>query len=111
MKIIFIILGIITISVLAYFLRSFLGNKATELVVVFKKEISEEKSLEIMNKIGYAFRSGMDSSKGKVYFYSTGPKFIVDIISEENIDTVINKYTSFSEVFEIYKANWNIVKD
>ena len=82
-----------------------------ELIMVFKKEISLRKSKIILNKIGVKYREGMDSSRGKIYFYSTGPKFILTFETEEEKDKFENKYQELNEVHEIYTPDWDKRKD
>jgi hypothetical protein len=41
-----------------------------ELVVVFKENIDLQNAQTIMDKTGINYRKGMDSSRGKGYFYS-----------------------------------------
>ncbi len=87
-------------------------SKEHELVVVFKKEIPEEKTLDIMKSFHVNFRSGMDSSRGKIYFYATGEKFIVHFQSEqEKLDFSKQRHHFKTEIHEIYEADWNIQKD
>lgn len=54
-----------------------------ELIAVFKKEIDLPAAQTILQKTGTTYRKGMDSSRGKLYFYSTGPKFILTFSTEE----------------------------
>jgi hypothetical protein len=81
------------------------------LIVVFKKEITGAFAEELLTKAGVIFHSGMDSSRGKLYFYKTGPKFIVTFESEEQKDVFQKKYENAEAIYEIYKPNWDIQKD
>ena len=49
-------------------------EKKEELIVVSKKNVAEERSLEVIQSLRIAFRPGMDSSRGKIYFYANGAK-------------------------------------
>jgi hypothetical protein len=40
-------------------------EKKEEFIVVFKKNVAEEHSLEVIQSFGIAFRPGMDSRRGK----------------------------------------------
>ena len=75
-----------------------------DLIVVFKKEVKLEIAKAILNQFNeITFTEGMDSSRGKAYFYSTGPKFIIKIAGEykKNFETEIEQ---FSELYEVYDA-------
>jgi hypothetical protein len=86
------------------------SNSIIDMVIVFKKEIPIEKAREIMEAQSCPYKEGMDSSRGKSYFYKTGPKFIAKIDREE-VQKFIKQLESLSEVYEVYKADWNIIKD
>ena len=81
-----------------------------DMVVVFKKEIVEDHAEKIMESFNYSYRKGMDSSRGKIYFYKTGPKFIVEIRTA-NRDSFIAQVEKCIEVYEVYQADWKIIKD
>lgn len=81
-----------------------------EMVVVFKKKIPLEAAGKIMDAQGCPYREGMDSSRGKIYFYKTGPKFRVEVKQDE-FQEFVKRLERLSEVYEVYKANWNIIKD
>ncbi len=81
-----------------------------ELVVVFKKGISPEEAEATMRSLGRPFREGMDSSRGKIYFYSTGPKFRLPV-SPDEAPALTKRLGKMRQVYEVYKADWNIVKD
>ena len=55
------------------------GEQTTDIIVVFKKDIPIEQADVVMKKLKLSYHEGMDSSKGKLYFYATGPKFIVKV--------------------------------
>ncbi len=82
----------------------------SELVIVFKKEISNTAAKQIMNRIGNDYRPGMDSSRGKTYFYKTGPKFIVNI-DRDRKSSEISRLKKINEVYEVYEPDWKIQKD
>jgi hypothetical protein len=80
------------------------------MVVVFKKDIPLEIAKKVMDDQKRPYRTGMDSSRGKQYFYSTGPKFLVKVKSDE-IQEFTEHFQSLSEVYEVYEADWKIIKD
>jgi len=83
-----------------------------ELIIVFKKDVSEEKEQEILQSFGVKFRSGMDSSKGKIYFYSTGGKYILTFNDDDaKLDFMRKGYQFMLEIHQIYEPNWDIQKD
>jgi len=54
----------------------------------------------------------MDSSRGKIYFYSTGPKYIVTFKDEDQKYSFERKnYFFLPEIHEIYEPDWDIQKD
>lgn len=83
----------------------------SELIVVFKKDIELQKAVEILNRSGVEYREGIDSSRGKQYFYSTGPKFIVTFNTEEEKEKFLSEYKNKEEIHEIYVPDWTIQKD
>jgi hypothetical protein len=85
-------------------------RKLMDYIVVFKKDVSPEAAQQIMKKSGHPHKSGIDSSRGKVYFYNTGPKFILQS-EEKNFEALKKYFSSFSEIHEIYVADWKIKKD
>ena len=69
-----------------------------------------------MKQTGFTYRQGSDASRGKIYSQLTGPKFIVDFIKfnsmdESMKDRFIAKYKTMPEIYEIYQADFGIVKD
>ncbi|HEY5370763.1 MAG TPA: hypothetical protein VIJ75_17390 [Hanamia sp.] len=82
-----------------------------ELILVFKKEIGLRKAQNILKEIGAKYREGMDSSRGKKYFYNTGPKFILTFETAEEKNKFESKYQGLTEVHEIYAPDWGIQKD
>jgi hypothetical protein len=87
-------------------------QKANELIIVFKKTISEPTSSALVQSFGIPFRVGMDSSKGKIYFYATGEKYILTFKdADEKLAFQMKRYQFLSEIHEIYEPDWNILKD
>lgn len=82
-----------------------------ELILVFKKEIGLRKAQNILKDIGVKYREGMDSSRGKIYFYSTGPKFILTFENDDEKNKFESKYQDLQEIQEIYTPDWNMQKD
>lgn len=83
-----------------------------ELVIVFKKNVTEEQSEKLMQSFNVKFRKGMDSSKGKIYFYATGGKYIVTFSNEEEQNEFQkNRYQFLPEIHQIYTPDWDIQKD
>ncbi len=81
-----------------------------EIVVVFKKGVAEARAREILKKLDYPHREGMDSSKDKLYFYKTGPKFILHVPRDEQ-EAVMKRIRALPEVYEVYLPVWKIQKD
>lgn len=97
-----------------YFLENYqLPNvrESISVVVVFKKEISEKAANAIMDNLEYPHWEGMDSSKGKKYFYKTGKKFFLLFPSEKEKKEVLKELKRIKEIYEIYIPDWNIIKD
>jgi hypothetical protein len=83
-----------------------------ELIVVFKKSVSEEEAEKLIKSFDVAYRNGMDSSKGKIYFYATGPKYILTFKDAENKMHFQKKRHQFmTEIHQIYEPDWDIQKD
>ena len=82
-----------------------------ELILVFKKDFRFQNAQMILDKAGVKYREGMDSSKGKIYFYKTGPKFILTFETEEEKNKFEIKYQNLEEIYEIYTTDWEIQKD
>lgn len=83
-----------------------------ELIVVFKKSVSEETSEEIIKSFNIPYRKGMDSSKGKIYFYATGSKYILTFKdADHKSDFQKNRYQFKTEIHQIYEPDWDIQKD
>ncbi|NOT77312.1 MAG: hypothetical protein HOP08_20510 [Cyclobacteriaceae bacterium] len=87
-------------------------NEKIEVVIVFKKGVSEARSEEILKDLSIDFREGMDSSRGKIYFYATGGKYILTFKDAGEKELFDKKRLYFlPEVHEIYKPDWDITKD
>ena len=82
-----------------------------ELILVFKKNISSEKAEIFLNSTGVPYREGMDSGRGKIYFYNTGPKYILTFKTKQERKQFEREYQNSEEVHEIYIPNWKIQKD
>ncbi|MHA1299340.1 MAG: hypothetical protein ACTSO9_07895 [Candidatus Helarchaeota archaeon] len=82
-----------------------------DLIVVFKKDVDLKDAENILNKFKEIdFHEGMDSSRGKAYFYRTGPKFIIKI-SDEKKNKFIKEIERISELYEVYIADYSTYKD
>jgi hypothetical protein len=82
-----------------------------ELVVVFKKKIKLETATPILDKAGVKYREGMDSSRGKLYWYNTGPKFIVTFTTEAEKESLNAEFEKMNEIHEVYTPDWDKCKD
>lgn len=82
-----------------------------ELIVVFKKDIDLQNAQAILNKTGVKYREGMDSSRGKLYYYSTGPKFILTFETEQRKELINSEFEKMSEIHEVYTPDWDKCKD
>ncbi|PZR37881.1 MAG: hypothetical protein DI538_11100 [Azospira oryzae] len=79
-------------------------EKKEEFIVVFKKNVAEEHSLEVIQSFGIAFRPGMDSSRGKIYFYATGAKYILTFKSSDQKMNFLKTHPQFlPEIHEMYE--------
>ena len=81
-----------------------------DIVIVFKKDITNGQAKMIMDKFNLIYREGMDTSRGRRYFYRTGPKFITKIEPNQK-KSLISKLNNYTEIYEVYQANWKIIKD
>jgi len=87
-------------------------SKNPELIIVFKKNITEEESEKIMQSWNVKYRTGMDSSKGKIYFYATGEKYVVTFGNDDDkMKFQLNRYQFLPEVHQIYEPDWDVQKD
>ncbi len=83
---------------------------AGETVVVFKKGTPPETAKGLLRASGCSFREGSDSSRGKQYFYATGPKFLV-AAGVDGTEKLKRELSGKPEVFEIYEADDSVQKD
>lgn len=81
-----------------------------ELIIVFKKEIEQPAAENFLKKSKVIYREGMDSSRGKIYFYSTGPKFILTLRQKKKKEISYPQIKK-EEVYEIYEPDWDKRKD
>lgn len=104
----------IMISMLLLVISGGIMNNCSEttidIIVVFKKDISIEQADAVMKILKLSYHEGMDSSRGKLYFYATGPKFIVKVPLSHK-DEFMKKTMEVQSVFEAYEANYKIQKD
>lgn len=82
-----------------------------ELILVFKKDVSLKKAKTFLNNTSIPYGEGMDSSRGKIYFYNTGPKFILTFETEQERNQFELEYQNSEEIHEIYIPDWKIQKD
>ena len=82
-----------------------------ELIVVFKKDIDLQNAQAILNNTGVKYREGMDSSRGKLYYYSTGPKFILAFETEQRKELINSEFENMIEIHEVYTPDWDKCKD
>ena len=80
------------------------------LAVVFTKETPPTTADAIIRKQKCVYREGMDSSKGKNYFYKTGPKYLLTLNKAECTKVKAN-LTKANNIYEIYEADFSIQKD
>jgi len=82
-----------------------------ELIIVFKKDIDSQNAQIIIDKTGIKHRKGMDSSRGKIYFYDTGPKFILTFDTEQEKERIMAEFEILNEIHEVYTPDWEKSKD
>jgi hypothetical protein len=83
-----------------------------QLVIVFKNNITEEQAIEKVTSWNVEFKQGMDSSRGKIYFYATGEKFILTFNNDDELTAFkMNRYQFLPEIHEIYTPDWDKQKD
>ena len=86
-------------------------RESSSFVVVFKKNIPDQTSEQILDKYNYPHWEGMDSSKGKKYFYSTGKKYFMIFPTEKEKLETMQMLNKIQELHEIYTPDWQIQKD
>lgn len=82
-----------------------------ELIVVFTKETELSRAEQILSNCNADYREGMDSSKGKIYFYRTGPKFILTFHTKKEKQAFLHNHKAINEIYEVYEPDWDIMKD
>ncbi len=96
------------------FAKTVLGDYLVDICVVFKKEHSiDTKSnylyLEFLTDVLFV-SSGIDSSRGKGYFYKTGDKWTVNVL-EPDKEKILKKLNNSDRIYEAYVADYSIKKD
>jgi hypothetical protein len=87
-------------------------NDKIELVIVFKKGVTLDEANAMLGNSGVRnYREGMDSSRGKIYFYGTGPKFILTFDTPEEKQTFLSASKGAGIVHEMYTPDWTKRKD
>ncbi|TAL61815.1 MAG: hypothetical protein EPN85_03910 [Bacteroidetes bacterium] len=92
-------------------LKKFMQITPIELIAVFKKEVSMQNAKAILYKSKVKYREGMDSSRGKIYFYKTGAKFVLTFSTISDKEYFISNHKETKEIFELYTPDWRIQKD
>jgi hypothetical protein len=82
-----------------------------ELIAVFKKGITEPVATSKLGAICQQYRTGMDSSRGKLYWQSTGPKFILTFSTEQERQAANTRLETLPEIHEVYEPDWDKCKD
>ena len=87
-------------------------NDKIELIVVFKKDVTlDEADSMLKNSEVGSYRKGMDSSRGKIYFYSTGPKFILTFDTAQEKEKFMSDNKGAAIIHEMYTPDWTKRKD
>jgi len=81
-----------------------------ELAVTFKKQARRQEAEEVLQAYNLPFREGADSSRGKMYYYNTGPKFILHV-PKDKLTAVAAELKKHPLVFEVYEPDWTKQKD
>lgn len=81
------------------------------LIAVFKKEVEAASAEAMLSGLQVKYRKGMDSSRGKLYFYSTGPKFILTFETEADKERIRRALDDAGELHEVYEPDWDKCKD
>lgn len=82
-----------------------------ELIVVFKKDVELSVAKQFLDATGIAYREGMDSSRGKLYFYKTGKKFILTFGTSDQQKKFMATHEGSELIYEIYEPDWDKQKD
>jgi hypothetical protein len=80
------------------------------IVVAFKKGVTAERAAEVMKRLGLPFHSGSDSSRGKQFFYSHGPQYLVEAAPAEQ-RAYLDRAKKERDVAEAWLADWKTQKD
>lgn len=87
-------------------------NEKIELIVVFKKDVTPDEADAMLKNSGAPkYRNGMDSSRGKIYFYSTGPKFILTFDAADERKKFLSANEGDARIHEMYIPDWTKSKD
>ncbi len=81
-----------------------------DICVVFKMDTPFAGAISLLSTLPYPYREGGDSSRGRLYFDSTGPKFIITASSTE-VERCIAAMSASPIVYEAYVANFEFFKD
>ncbi|UYQ91464.1 hypothetical protein MKQ68_15330 [Chitinophaga horti] len=82
-----------------------------ELITVFKKDIGQPDAEKLLAAHQLTYRKGMDSSRGKLYFQRTGPKFILTFDSDAAREAMITLLEQQENIHEVYIPDWTKCKD
>lgn len=85
-------------------------SATVELVVYFQKGVTEDQAALRLRALGHPFHTGADSSKGKEYFYASGPPFIVNV-PVSALDAFTEACAKLPAVKEVYEADKSVQKD
>lgn len=86
-------------------------EEKVQLIVVFKREVEQERASKFLDETRVCYHEGMDSSRGKLYFYRTGPKFILTFETGQAREQFRSIYENREEIYEIYHPDWSMCKD
>lgn len=81
-----------------------------ELAVTFKLKARKREAEDVLKAYNLPFREGADSSRGKLYYYNTGPKFILHV-PKDRLGEVTADLKKHPLVFEVYEPDWTKQKD
>ena len=85
-------------------------DPGVELVVMFKKGVTEPAAEATLAALGGQFRSGSDSAGGKVEFYANGPQFLVRVRSADR-DDFAKRAAKDTSIVHARDADWSATKD
>ncbi|MBS1647280.1 MAG: hypothetical protein JST67_08060 [Bacteroidetes bacterium] len=84
--------------------------KKIELVVVFHLEVPEAKAQAILEAAGFPYKEGA-AGRGKIYFYSTGPTFIVTFDTKKQQKELEKTHKKTPEIYEMWERDKSKRKD